>query len=212
MINWNDILQNLGIYGLLTGGITWLLKSLGQNLIDRRFKAFEKELEIKSREYQAGLDTDLESHKAKLNIEHTQYLKLHERRLEIMVEIYKKIAELDRTMYIMTAIMKPIPPGKDINEMEQEQINAANDAYQNFKTFYQDNKIFFNEETCKLLDTLQTMYWDSLWDGTVRQRIGSTDFKFNYENAKKASDTVREHIPPVRQNLEKEFRTILGVK
>jgi len=135
-IDWGQILEHLGIFGLIVGGLTWLLKALGQDLIKRRFSAFEKELDIKSQEYQVKLDTELQTHKAKLDIEHTQYLKLHERRLEIMVELYKTLTELDRAMHIMTAIMKPIPHGKDASEMEREQIQAASDAYQKFQSFY----------------------------------------------------------------------------
>lgn len=210
-IDWGQILSNLGIFGLITGAITWLLKNLGQDLIARRFKAYEKELDIKSKEFQSELDADLETHKAKLEIEHTQYLKLHEKRLEIMVELYKKIAELDRKMHIMTAIMKPIPYGVDPNKMEQEQINAASTAYHDFQTFYLDNKIFFNADTCKIIDSLRALYWDSWWDGTMRQRLSVSDFKFNYESAKKASETVKNSIPTVTAKLEDEFRKILGV-
>src|SRR4051812_1187796 len=97
-IDWGQILQSIGIFGLIITGITWLLKSLGQDLIARRFKAYEKELDIKSHEYQQQLDTSLQTHKAKLDIEHTQFIKLHERRLEIMIELYKKLSILDKAM------------------------------------------------------------------------------------------------------------------
>ena len=212
MIHWLQLLENLGIFGLIITTITWLLKVLGQDVIAKRFKAYEKELDIKSQEYQAGLNTDLESHKAKLNIEHTQYLKLHEQRLTVMTKIYEKIAELDRTMNILTAQIKPLPHGQTADQQDLEHMQAAQDAYTSFHIYYANNKIFFNEQNCNLLDKLQEKYWDSLWDGTVRQRMGKSDLEYNYESAKKASETVRVHIPPIRQSLENEFRMTLGVK
>lgn len=212
MLNWTLILENLGIFGLITGAIAWLLKALGQDVISRRFSAYEKELNIKSKEYQAELNSNLETHKAKLNIEHTQYLKLHEKRLEVMTEIYKRLAELDRTMYVMTAIMKPLVNDQTPEEQDAAHIAEANKAYIDFQTYYLNHKIFFNESNCELLEKLKESYWDSLWDGSTRHRMGNISFKHNYEAAKQASKTVREHIPPIKISLEKEFRLTLGVK
>ena len=211
-INWGPIFENLGLFGLIIGGVTWLLKSLGKDLIKRRFAAFEKELDIKSREYQVRLDADLYTHKTKLDIEHTQFQKLHEKRLEIIVELYITITELDRAMHIMTALIKPIPSGQDANTMEKEQVQAASDAYQKFQRFYLTNKIFLNPDTCKILDTLEDKYWNSFWDGTTHQRLGPTDLQYNYEQVKKASVIVKQHIPPLKDKLEVEFRKVLGVK
>jgi len=212
IINWGQILENLGVFGLIVGAMAWLLKSLGQDAIARRFKAYEKELDIKSHEYQSKLDTNLESHKAQLNIEHTQYLKLHEKRLEVMTDIYRKIAEVDRTMLLLTARMKPLAPGQSAEQQDFEHMKDADNSYQSFRIYYEDHKIYFNEKDCELLDKLKEKYWDSLWDGTTRQRMGASDIKYNFETAKSASQTVREHIPPIKASLEKEFRMTLGVK
>jgi hypothetical protein len=212
MINWTQLIENLGIFGLSTGAIALVLKALGQDFISRRFKAYEKELDIKSSEFQATLNADLETHKSKLNIEHTQYLKLHEKRLEVMTQVYEKIAELHRTMSILTARIKPIPAGQTVEEQDFEHMNAAQNAYTDFRLYYENHKIFFNEHNCGLLDKLQEKYWDSLWDGTARQRLGKSSYEYNYESAKKASETVSNQIPLIRESLEKEFRLTLGVK
>lgn len=212
MINWTEILSNVGVFGLITGAISWLVKALGQNIIDRRFTAFEKELDIKSQEYQAALNADLESHKAKLNIEHTQYLKLHEKRLEIMTELYQRISTLDSAMITLTARMKPLPEGQTPQQQDWEHMNVAHEAYTYLHAYYEGHKIFFNEVNCDLLDKLIEKYREGFFDGTVRQRIGTSDPEFTSASAKKASETVREHIPPIRKSLEDEFRATLGVK
>ena len=41
--------------------------------------------------------------------------------------------------------------------------------------------------------------------------FGFTDFELNYKNAKKASEKVKEHIPPVLRKLESDFRALIGV-
>lgn len=212
MINWTQILENLGVFGLLIGAIAWVLKALGQDAISRRFKAYEKELDIKSKEFQATLNADLETHKAHLNIEHTQYLKLHEKRLDVMAKVYEKVAELHRTMTVLTATIKPLPMGQTAEEQDSEHMEAAQKAYTDFRLYYENHKIFFNDNNCSLLDKLQEKYWDSLWDGTARQRLGKSAYEYSYESAKRASETISNQIPPIRQSLEREFRATLGVK
>jgi hypothetical protein len=212
MLNWGQILEQLGISGLIIGGISWVLKMLGQDFISRRFSAYEKELDIKSKEFQATLDADLQTHKAKLDKEHTKFQKLHEKRLEVIMELYKAIVKLDIALQLLTAIVKPIPNGTDLKEMEQEQMKNASDAYQEFQRFYLDNKIFFNSETCIIIDKLKNTYWEGFWQGTIRQRLPpAPTFQQTIDEARKASETVTEHIPPIKEKLEIEFRKLLGV-
>jgi hypothetical protein len=109
----------------------------------------------------------------------------------------------------MTALMKPII--QDADKEENDRIENAGKSYNDFLQCYLDNKIFFSKDTCILLDSLREKYFDSYWDYTITHRIGSKDFNFNYEHAKKASETVRTQIPPVLENLEVEFRKLLGV-
>jgi hypothetical protein len=212
MLNWGQIFEQLGVSGLIIGGITWLLKTLGQDFISRKFSAYEKELDIKSKEFQVILDADLQTHKAKLDKEHTKFQKLHEKRLEVIVELYKTIINLDVALQLLTAIVKPIPPNKTLKEMEQEQMEQAGDAYQEFQRFYLYNKIFFNPEICSILDKLKNTYWAGFWQGTTRQRLPpAPDFNIALMEAKKASETVTENIPPIKEKLEIEFRKLLGV-
>lgn len=211
-INWGQILSDLGVFGLVVGGITWLLKVLGQHFMDKRFKAYEKELDIKSQEYQAKLDTNLESHKAELNIQHTQYLKLHEKRLEIVAELYGKLSELDMEMRVLTSPMKPLPQNQTAEEQDNEHIESSKSAYIKFREFYNKNKIFFSENDCSLVDDLILKYTSALLDGSSRYRLGKSNADFNFQNFLKAVETVHTHIPPIMQSLEKEFRNTLGVK
>lgn len=208
-INWTDILQNLGIFGLLIAGLSWTFKKLGELYLQKRFAAYEKELQLKSQEYQMRLDMTLESHKAELNLMFIKSSKLHKKRLEILVDLYKKMAALDRDMNIMIAYIKPII--EDAQKEEQQRIETAGKSYNDFQAFYSDNKIFFSEKICSGLDNLRDKYFDGYMDYTFSQRFGVSDFKFSMDIAKKASETVKKSIPGILKEIETEFRRLLLV-
>ncbi|MFO0321203.1 MAG: hypothetical protein ACK504_02105 [Bacteroidota bacterium] len=129
-----------------------------------------------------------------------------------MTVLYRKITALDRAMLQLTAIIKLVSPNQTAEQLDQEHAIAAQNAYNSFREYYDDNRIFFSENNCELIDKLSEKYWDSFWDGTTRQRMGGDDYKYNYELASKASETVRTHIPPIKKSLEIELRLTLGVK
>jgi|SRR5690606_141588 len=200
-MNWTEIFKAIGIVGIVSGLLVWLLKQLGQHFIDKRFKAYELELQSKSDDY-----------KHELNISFNKASKLHDRRLEKIEDLYKCVVKLDSAMQVMTAKWKIVSgDNKKDEEDENNRIQNAGDCYNEFFDFYNANRIFFSEETCTILDKLKTDYYDSFWDYTAKKRFGYTDFKLNWELASKASDKVKKEIPPVLRQLENDFRTLIGV-
>jgi hypothetical protein len=211
-INWGQILSDLGVFALIIGGISWLLKAIGQHFIDKRFKAYEKELDLKSHDFQAKLNHDLESFKARLNIEHTQYLKLQEKRLNVLTDLYNRLANLDTNMRALTSPMKFLPENQTAEQQDKELMEASRSAYIKFREFYKNNKIFFSLNDCQLIDKLVEQYTSVLLDGTSRQRLGNSAHEINRESQLKAIETLHTHIPPIMTSLENEFRATLGVK
>ena len=212
-INWDEIVKSVGLVSIVSGLVVWLIKQLGQHFIDRKFKAYELELKYKSNDYAHQLEKSLEDHRSKLSLVFTKASKLHDRRLEIISELYKKLVLLNQAMQTMTALWKLASEDKKADDAaENERIKNAGDKYSEFYSYYLENKVFFSIEICELLDSLRNGYYDSYWDYTAKQRFGFTDFELNYENAKKASENVQEKIPPILNQLESEFRKMIGVE
>lgn len=212
-MNWEEIFKSLGFVSIISGLVVWLIKQLGEHFINRRFKVYEQELNIKSDDYKHKLDKLMENHKSELSIVYAKASKLHDRRLEIISELYSKLVELDEEMHIMTALWKQVTGDEKVDEEnEQKRVDKAANSYNNFHSFFNQNKIFFSEKTCETIAKLKTDYYDSLWDYTTKKRMGFTDFKLNYENAKNASEKVRKEIPPILKRLEDDFRAMIGVE
>ena len=47
-MNWTNIISEIGIVGIISGLIVWLIKQLGQSYIDKNVKSYELELKNKS--------------------------------------------------------------------------------------------------------------------------------------------------------------------
>ena len=138
--------------------------------------------------------------------------KLHYKRLEIIAKLYEKLVILDMAMNDMTAMWKLVSGDKkQAEEAENKRIENAGNAYNDYQNYYNVNRIFFRNETSELLDKLREDYFDSYWTYTSSKRFGFTDFELNFANAKKASEKVKEGIPPILRKLEDDFRLIITV-
>ncbi len=117
---------------------------------------------------------------------------------------------LDREMNVMTMPFKEIR--EDGDKEENQRIESAGKAYNEFLLGYVENRIFLTKKLDGQLEKLRQSYFESYWDYTSVKRFGGTDFEFNFKQARAASDKVKNHIPPILEEIEKEFRNLLGVE
>jgi hypothetical protein len=204
MINWDSILKEIGVVGLIVGAITWLFKSLGETFLNRRFKYFEKELEAKSDSYRLGLDKDLEQYKKNLNLDLVKKERLHLKRSETLGELYKRLVDLDFSMADLTRVFQQVK--ENYEKEEADRIERVRTSYNDFLKYYQGHKIYFREETCKILDELVTNYFDVFWDYTYKTRTGV----FDPQVAKKPYDKMQIDIPIVKKQIETDLRKFFG--
>ena len=204
-----ELLRDLGVFGLAVAGLTWATKTIGQHFIDKRFASFESELNAVAQQQKLALDRELERHRSSLNLEYLKHSRIHERRLEVMSELYKLLFSLDEAMREVTALLKP-GTGEDRETRRKREMEEAHKAYVAFRTLSAENRILLSEGTCEILDQLEEEYWDSFMDGTFADRWGARGEKHSIDIAQKASEKVRNQIPALRRRLEHDFRSQLG--
>lgn len=211
MIDWGEILANISVYALLIGAVSWVAKALGEQFLKMRFRAYEKELESKSIEFKAQLDRSLEQFRAELQLANTKDSRLHEKRMLVLESLYQKIVSLNGALKELTATLKFIHV--DADQEEEARIKTASQAYDAFIKYYTENKIFFSLESCAQLDALRSSYFDSMLRyGALEFGVGSNGFRPDFGKAQIASEIVRKSIPMVMQNIERDFRQLLGVR
>jgi len=209
-INWTTIIESIGLVGIISGLIVWLIKSLGEHFISKNLKSYEIELQSKSDNYKLELDKLLENHKSELNVLYLKASKLYDKRMLILSELYQKIVTLDRSMNEMVRFLVEVR--EDAEKEEQERLQNSGKAHDDFMKYYTENKIFFSTELCGKLYKLRTEYFDSYWEYTFRHRFPTDDFKTIHEKSKKASEILKKQIPPILLEIEGEFRLIIGVE
>ena len=200
-----NLLRDLGIFGLAM----WFIQLLLTKSADRKFETYKTELDHKTREFQATLDTKMELYRAELNLQNYKSTKVYERQLNVIIDLHKKLTRLNREMQTMTAFMKPVI--NDAEQEETERIKNAGDAYNDFMHFFQDNLIFIPKHTVDKLNIIRDDYWSSFNDYTFGRNYGIRD-KFTYEKSKEAGDRVREKTQPAVDQLITDFRQLIGVE
>ncbi len=213
MINLDGILTEVSSVAVVSGLIIWAGKAIFTHSIDKRYAAYELELSYKSEGYKSELDRRLQEHKAHLDLLLIKASRFHDKRLEIIAELYKRIVDLDMNMNIMTAKVKSVTLDKEIDDKaERERINAAGNTYNDFLDFYSTKRIFFSETTCTLIEDLKSKYFDSLWDYDYVNKWSSLDSTMNIDIAKEVYDKVHKEIPSVLKLLEQDFRSMINVE
>lgn len=148
------------------------------------------------------IDKSLEDYKNKLELiklqNQIQYSKLHEIRSSIIAELYGRLIRLNGAMLNLTAGIHLV--AEDGEKEAAERITEANDTFIKFKLYYQTNKIYFNNQTCQILDTLVNDYWEAGMDSTEHNRMQSlgvrgTELKESFDKKRAARDKVRNEIP-----------------
>jgi len=189
-MNWTVFLSDIGIFGITAAAVTYLIKYT----LDKRIKNFENALNHKA-----------EIFKTDLNLDSYKKERLHETRLQIISNLYKKIVHLDFATKEMTALVKF--GGEDFDKQEEIRIDRTGKAYNEFLMYYRENEIYFNQETCELLNQLISQYYDALWDYSFERNYGIKNPKNYQEIAKK----VTEELPKVLEFLKSDFRSSLMV-
>jgi hypothetical protein len=192
---------------LISGLIVWLIKSLGKHFLDKSFSAYNKQLDIKADGYRLGLEKSLESHKSNLHLLYAKASKLHDKRLEILAELYNLLVTMDFRMRELTAPFKEVQ--KDAEGEENERIRKGADSYNKFLEYYSTRKIFLSKNLARDLDHLRDEYLSSYRDYTFAKSVSSVS-NLNIEKFRTAFKTISEDIPLVLGVVEDEFRNIIG--
>lgn len=182
-----ELFQNLGFFSIGSVTIGWLVKSLFSRYIDKDFEKF----------------------KYTLNKENFKFSKLHEKRATVIEGLYAKLTILERSMQ---SFMSPLQLAgeKTHKDKQKETAEIADD----FVEFCSLKRIYFNEDTCELLDSIIKEFQNAWIDFTtfpVYDQDNLMTPKDRMENWTKSWKVVSKEIPLLRKNLEDQFRNILGV-
>ncbi|MCC5937538.1 MAG: hypothetical protein JJU34_09660 [Lunatimonas sp.] len=183
-------------------------------------KDFQEKIELYKSKLSEELTLKIEpikSELAKANITHQiQFGFLHQERAKVILELYKKLVELNSAMVDWTNFMHPVI--EDGEKESQERTKRANLALHDFRNFYLLNKLFFPKSLCAYIEDVFKEYWDKGWDFGYRQeRLRSGQLTDDYykeylEDMSRISKELKTNLPQKIDELETKFRKLLNVE
>jgi hypothetical protein len=201
---WQSVLLAMTGNTLMLAVLGFLGKSFVNNLLTKDIKKFEIELKGKSDTAIARLKNELEMAK----LEHQViFSKLHEKRAEVIAEVYKRLAEAHGEVASFLAIFQWA--GEPSHK--EKYVTAYNRTVE-FYRFFDQHRIYLPEELCKSLDSFtKALRSPTIKLGTyikIEDPIPNTLEELH--NAwVEGWKSMEEDIPRARQALEEEFRKIL---
>ena len=190
-IDWTALLTSLGISGIFLSTLAWLLKTIITH----------------------QLANDVEKFKRELQFEQIRFSRLHERRAEVIHELYKKIIHLRRLFHLLKT------ENQDLKDIEDSR--AANEI---FEALIQMN-FYFGENALYFPQAIRDKYSEVFTKGIQKPivAIGMMDEIDTFQKLKPEDRVyLRNGMLPLLKKelvefdvfisqLESEFQKLLGM-
>jgi hypothetical protein len=170
------------------------------------------------------LDRNLEKYKSELSrkeSEHeTKFALLHEKRAAIIAELYRLIVEMLRSISksaqgIHQYADHQVPTPRHVRQTKSvEYFNTAVADFRAFEKHFEDNRIYLSNNLIDKINQLRKQVADVLKDLEASHVPPPPDFKGlppSIHAIWNAQKSLRLLVQPIREEIEIEFRGILGV-
>lgn len=212
-MDWNNILKDIGFVTIVSGLITWLIKSLGESYLSKNQKNYEQKLQNESENFKLSLNQTFEKYKSELQFLSEKANKLHDKRIDRIEELYYLLNDFHNDMQVL--VSWKIVTGmtkEEIQQQEFDNVKKAESSGNKFLQYYTRHKLYFSIETCKLIDEIIRLLRESHTDFSFKFIFGAISAEMEYENVKKATEQIRVKVPEIKIKLEENFRKIIGVE
>ena len=210
LVNWQDVVTNVGTTlvsgGVVVGAAAWIVKTGITKKLTRDLEAFKTRLT-------ADADIEIERLKSSLQVtmlEHqVRFSKLHEKRAEVIAELYARIVRLfwNSRRFVLTSEYGSSPS-------QQEEYGKAQTEIWDFVVFAETNQIYLPDRVYASLET----FIDPVKKAVIKAGIyGRIQYPNEQERRKieaaftQAYEAFDKEIPAAKRMLEGEFRVMLGV-
>jgi hypothetical protein len=148
------------------------------------------------------LSKDVETFKSSLREHEIRFSRLHEKRAEVIAELYSHLTDSVESIDLLYPSWAPI----NLLHDEKKLIQMAHDKSYKLISYFDKNRIYFSEELVALID----IFAKDLREHVFRFELFKLDEKekVNFDQAMK---NVKEQIPQAMKVIEAEFRILLGV-
>ncbi|RKR08194.1 hypothetical protein C8C83_5429 [Flavobacterium sp. 90] len=182
--------------------------------LNTELENFKQNLSSEAQNHKLELDKNLESHKSLLSQasqeNQIRFSKLHSDRAEIVKNLYSKLVTMEKSM---NSFMAPFQAAGDIPLEEKRRI-AANDG-NDFSDYFDSNEIFFNENTCSIINSINENFEKAFNEFTAispGQPNAQNEILRMHKSMNAYYDILNKKVVELKSKLKADFRDTLGVK
>jgi hypothetical protein len=199
-----DLFIGLGWFFLGAVAITALLAYLGRVVLRHILAA---ELEIYKQQLQMEGVMAMERLRAELRRSapdtERRISKLQDKQAEVIAELYKRIVSLRNAMTKMASSGPQDQAGQD------EKAAAMMAAGEQLRDYFDQHRIYLDEGVCRKFHSLQATFFDA-W---VKHSFAVAKDQYVRQGKVLSNETwkkLSEEVPPLLQDIEEDFRAMLG--
>jgi hypothetical protein len=205
-MGFGEIITAIGGSAVLFGAMAWLVRSVINHFLSKDLEKFKLNLQRESQQELMRLQSSLQL----VELEHQiRFSELHERRAEIIAELYSRAVGLYRAASAFVKLYQ------SLNEVKnRENIKSLWNAADKFRNYFDKHRIYFNENTCTTIDSFNEALSKACSNLIVfiqdAPALSLTAAQI-WDEWNKAMALMEGDVPKIRKSLEESFRKILGV-
>jgi hypothetical protein len=201
-VDWQILLTTLSATGVASAAFVFLAKALSKHFLSLDLERFKGELK-------ATHEKELERLRADLRLaafrQETTFAKLHDKRAEVIAELYAKLATVNGAMHELLSPLE-VDGGAGREKREKSAAEAGND----FRRYYDRHLIYFDESLCNLLHSFSQDMMRA-WVIHLHNPTTGEGGINRWEPRMKAWERLNEQVPKIRTEIEQNFRQLLGL-
>lgn len=177
--------ETLGIGAFVIAALTYLLRSIWGQMLSRDLEKFKTALRTAAFEQE------------------TRFARLHERRAEVIAELYKRLVWAHSSLGEMVSILQ-----SGGEEERKKGVEKAGEHTSYFLVYFHENDIYFDQSLCTAIENLEGKFRSTWFDFTVfpdRKPASGKEWHAIWKN-------FTQEVPPLKREIQKRFRKLLGVE
>jgi len=172
---------------IFTGVLAFAAQRYIEKWFSRRLEKFKVDLQLGAFEHQ------------------TRFTKLHEKRAEVIAELYLRLVKTQRCF---TSMLDPLP-AEFSGDPRVERIKVARDIANNFLEYFDTHQLFLDPALCAKLSRLSQEF-SEIYITFVMAQSDPTGSSAVHKAWSDGIDKLNKEIPKLRDEIEVIFRKMLG--
>jgi hypothetical protein len=204
-MDWTDIFKTVATNTVFLAVIGFVAKSVFNHFLSKDIEKYRIELQATSERELERLRADLD----KTAFEHqTRFANLHAKRAEVIAELYNRLVQAERDVNLMAS-----PFEFSGEPSHEEKFTKAHSSGKSLFEYFECNRIYFSRSLCDRVANFTQELHSAIanFREVVRIEHGGVGGKEKLENWEKAWKKINQDIPPIKSEIEGEFRKMLGI-